>query len=140
MADKKVSQLTSLTLPANVDLLLIIDDPNGTPISKKISLKDLFGNVPANTAISGTLTVSANTTFSGSRHTVSANAVFTSPTGPVFSARYLKIAKSTGSISNNTTTELGAGMQGSMFFDSNYAYFATSNTVIKRVALSNFAS
>jgi len=44
MADKKVTQLTSLTAPANTDLLLIIDDPAGSPISKKITVQDLFGN------------------------------------------------------------------------------------------------
>jgi hypothetical protein len=43
MADKKVTQLTALTAPANNDLLLIIDDPTGSPISKKIELEDIFG-------------------------------------------------------------------------------------------------
>ena len=43
MADKKVTQLTALTAPANTDLLLIVDDPTGTPVSKKIELGDLFG-------------------------------------------------------------------------------------------------
>jgi hypothetical protein len=44
MADKKVTQLTALTAPANNDLLLIIDDPSGSPISKKIEVEDLFGS------------------------------------------------------------------------------------------------
>ena len=44
MADKKVTQLTALTNPANNDLLLIIDDPSGSPVSKKITLEDLLGN------------------------------------------------------------------------------------------------
>jgi len=43
MADKKVTQLTALTAPANNDLLMIIDDPLGSPISKKITLEDLLG-------------------------------------------------------------------------------------------------
>ena len=42
MADKKVTQLTALTAPANTDLLLVIDDPSGSPISKKIELEDIF--------------------------------------------------------------------------------------------------
>jgi hypothetical protein len=44
MADKKVTQLTALTAPANNDLLMIIDDPLGSPISKKITIEDLLGS------------------------------------------------------------------------------------------------
>lgn len=139
MADKKVSQLTSLTTPAAEDLLLIIDDPSGTPVSKQITVKNLAGNLP-NTAISGTLTVSANTTLNGSNTVVSANVNLTSSRGPQISARWIKIAPSTGSISNNATTELGGGQQGAILIDSDYMYVAVSNTVIKRVALSTFSS
>ena len=39
MADKKVTQLTSLTTPASEDLMLVIDNPNGTPTSKQITVK-----------------------------------------------------------------------------------------------------
>jgi hypothetical protein len=138
MADKKVSQLTSLTSPAGEDLLLIIDDPSGTPVSKQISLKNLAGALP-NTSVS-TLTTSANTTLAGSNTVVSANVNLTATRGPQITARWIKIAPSTGSISNNATTELGGGQQGAIFIDSDYLYVATSNTVIKRVALSTFSS
>ena len=39
MADKKVTQLTALTSPNDEDLLLLVDDPNGTPVNKKITVK-----------------------------------------------------------------------------------------------------
>lgn len=138
MADKKVSQLTSLTSPASEDLLLIVDDPSGTPVSKQITIKNLAGGLP-NTSVS-TLTTSANSTLAGSNTVVSANVNLTSTRGPQITARWLKIAPSTGSVSNNATTELGGGQQGAIFVDSDYLYVATSNTVIKRVALSTFAS
>ena len=64
MSDKKVTQLTTLTNPAAPDLLMIVDDPNGTPVSKKISLKTLFGAIPSNTSISGNLLPSSNNTYS----------------------------------------------------------------------------
>jgi hypothetical protein len=77
----------------------------------------------------------------GSNTVVSSNVTFTSTTrGTRTAARFITIAKSTGTVSNNATTELGGGMQGSILFDENYIYVATSNTVIKRVALSVFAS
>lgn len=141
MADKKVSQLTALTAPIGEDLLLIVDDPSGTPVSKKVTLNSFFGSVAANTTMSGTLTATANVTVSGS------NTTFTSNVN-IGSSSYLKLnqgvvtlgAKTTIS-SNNATTQLGGGgLQGSIFWDEDYLYVATSNTVIKRVALSTFAS
>lgn len=61
MADKKVTELTDLTVPAGEDLLLVVDNPDGTPVSKRVSLQALFGAIPSNTAITGTLTVSGDT-------------------------------------------------------------------------------
>lgn len=67
MADKKVTQLTALTAPANTDLLLIIDDPAGSPISKKIELEDIFGATSQtlfasmNFGSTGDSTIAANT-------------------------------------------------------------------------------
>ena len=141
MADKKVTQLTSLTSPASEDLLLVIDNPSGTPTSKQITVKNLLGSAPANTSVSGTLTVSANTTLNGSNTVISSNVNMTSTRGPRTSAKWITVAKTTGSVSNNATTELGSGgLEGSIFWDADFLYVATSNTVVKRVALSLFSS
>ena len=140
MADKKVTQLTSLTSPASEDLLLVIDNPSGTPTSKQITVKNLFGSAPSNTSITGTLTVSANTTLNGSNTVISSNVNMTSTRGPRTSAKSVTIAKTTGTVSNNATTELGSGgLEGSIFWDEDFLYVATSNTVVKRVALSVFS-
>ena len=140
MADKKVSQLTSLTSPASGDLLLVIDNPSGTPTSKQITVKNLLGSAPSNTSITGTLTVSANTTLNGSNTVISSNVNMTSTRGPRTSAKWVTIAKTTGTVSNNATTELGSGgLEGSIFWDDDFLYVATSNTVVKRVALSVFS-
>lgn len=139
MADRKVTELTALTTPNQKDLLLVVDDPTGTPVSKKISLFNLFGSVPANTSISGTLTVSGNTTISGANTVVSANLNITSTNGPKIDAGVVTLVAKTTVGSNNATTVLGqGGLQGSIFWDENYLYVATSNTQIKRVALSVF--
>ena len=141
MADKKVTQLTSLTSPASEDLLLVIDNPSGTPTSKQITVKNLLGSAPSNTSITGTLTVSANTTLNGSNTVISANVNMTSTRGPRTSAKWVTIAKTTGSVSNNATTELGSGgLEGSIFWDADFLYVATSNTQVSRVALSLFSS
>lgn len=56
MADSKVTALSELTSVGNDDLLYVVDDPGGTPASKKIT----FGNLSktATAAISGATTLS----------------------------------------------------------------------------------
>ena len=72
MADKKVSALTAITQASADDLLMIVNDPGGTPASRKITHANFFANVhtvsdfTSNVTISSTkLTVSANTTLNG---------------------------------------------------------------------------
>lgn len=60
---KKISQLTALTNAAGLDLLPIVDDPGGTPETKKISLNNFFGNVSPNTVITGTFRVKNTATI-----------------------------------------------------------------------------
>lgn len=43
MADQKITDLTALTTPDAGDLLAIVDDPGGTPVTKKITVADLLG-------------------------------------------------------------------------------------------------
>lgn len=43
MADTKISALTELTTPDPNDLLVIVDDPSGTPVTKKITATNLSG-------------------------------------------------------------------------------------------------
>lgn len=117
MADKKVTELASLSTPAGEDVIYIIDDPSGTPVSKKISLATLLGAVPSPTTFSASVTLNNKVT--------AANGVMT-------------LATSKSVSTNNASTLLGSGMQGSIFWDENYLYVATSNTQIKRVGLSSF--
>jgi hypothetical protein len=65
MADVKITDLPALTTPAGVDLLPIVDDPSGSPATKKITLsslqsalvrRDTRANQPAASAVAtGTL-------------------------------------------------------------------------------------
>lgn len=83
MADLKVTQMTSLAVPAGEDLLMIVDDPAGSPINKKVSLSTLFGKVHANTVINGTLTANTNTIVISTSLTP-ANSTATIAKGSVF--------------------------------------------------------
>lgn len=126
MADKKVSQLTSATTAAAPDLLMIVTDPNGTPTSKKITVKSLFGAVGSNTVFS------ANVTVRGNRAQFASNVNITK----TLTANTVKITYGSTPASNNATT---VGMAvGELRFTNTYVYIAVNATTIKRVALSTF--
>ena len=99
MADKKVSELTAITNLSRDDLLLVVNDPSGTPASRKITHANFFGNVVSETVHKGATTISANTTISGTTLTVSANSTF----------------------SGNTTFSGGLTFSGATTFDSLFA-------------------
>lgn len=60
MADTKVTGLTANTTPLTTDLLLLIDDPGGTPLSQKMTIASLLtlavSNVVVQTLTAGTTT------------------------------------------------------------------------------------
>jgi hypothetical protein len=67
MADKKVTELTAITNLSGDDLLLVVNDPLGTPGSRKITVDNVFGNVATNASFTGDrVTVSANLYYQGS--------------------------------------------------------------------------
>lgn len=45
MADAKITELTELTTADAGDLLAIVDDPSGTPVTKKITRSNLLGTL-----------------------------------------------------------------------------------------------
>jgi hypothetical protein len=67
MADKKVTELTAITNLSGDDLLLVVNDPLGTPGSRKITVDNVFGNVATNASFTGDrVTFSANLYYQGS--------------------------------------------------------------------------
>jgi hypothetical protein len=85
---KKISELPSLTAPVAVDLLVIVDDPTGTPITKYVTVGNLLGNAAANVVIYNT-TAPANSAITVKKGTI------------MFDSDYLYIATA-----NNTLKRL----------------------------------
>ena len=83
MADKKVTQLTALTAPANTDLILVIDDPAGSPISKKMTLEDLFGKTSGLSVTTINLTSTGDTTLAANNFTIDSTTNITLTRGTV---------------------------------------------------------
>ena len=63
MADKKVSDLTSLATADGEDLLLIVSDPVGAPASRKITVSDFFSNVSVVTTHTANVVFESSVSF-----------------------------------------------------------------------------
>jgi len=163
MADKKITALTALTDPTGTDLLLAVDDPSGTPISKSLEIEDMFGassqislsavnissagttdiastgaltiTATAGATVTGTLTVSdALTASSGISVTGNSSVTGTLTSTETFTAPRVTLT-SASTPSNNNTEGYATG---TIFWDTGYVYVVTGASEIKRVALSTF--
>lgn len=126
MADKKVSDLNNITNLSGDDLLLVVNDPSGTPSSRKVTVANMFANVVPDTVHKGLTTLRANTSIFGSKLTITANTTFSGN---------LRVTPETPS-TNNAAIE--GHKQGSIWFDADYLYIATTDAQIKRVPLNVF--
>ena len=148
MADKKVSELSAVTSISSDDLFLVVNDPQGTPASNKVSVKSIFNSVPANTSITGRFSTTANNTLAGTTTTISSNTTvsgnLTSSAVATFSGtlhvtgdkKFVLDTRSSAPGSSNAATQ-GLAL-GTIFYDTGYLYVVTDSDTIKRVALSAF--
>jgi len=135
MADKKVSELTELTSVSGDDLLLVINDPSGTPASRKISTSNFLSGVENRVAnVEGKFVHIEN--ISTTTPIINATTNANTPVVSVTSATGLQCTKGSSPSSNNSTTE-GVAV-GTIFFSNTHLYIATDATTIKRVALEVF--
>jgi hypothetical protein len=105
---KKVSELTAATEATADDLLYLVNDPGGTPGSRKLTVKlFLESNAVSNSAIAGR--AAANS----------------------FTATY------TGTPANATNVPTGFPT-GTMWSDGSYLYIVTGASALKRVAIATW--
>lgn len=97
MADKKITELTELATVAQEDLFVVVDNPTGTPITKKITCASLFStvNFTTSTAVKEAITVKA--TILAAVPTVNANAVIAAG----------KFSTSANALATNTAHQYG---------------------------------
>jgi len=99
MVDQKITELTELSVPEANDLMVIVDDPAGTPVTKKITV--------GNSMIDATTTTKGKASFNSDDFTVSSGAVslknktsYWSANGTNFQGRY----PNTASVEHNVDT------------------------------------
>jgi len=136
MADKKITQLTALTAPANTDLLLIVDDPSGSPVSKKIELGDIFGETAQTSFQKIDITSTGTATIGGTVVKITPSTRFEVEGLPDFNYDEIRIRTSQTPASSNNTA-LGWSV-GTITWDTNYLYIAVNASTIKRVSLNTF--
>jgi|TARA_R110000751_G_scaffold34029_3_gene84580 hypothetical protein len=136
MADKKVTALSALSSITSDDLFLVVNNPQGTPTSYKVSAKNMFKSVPANTAIKGLFTTTANTIIAGNQANVSANATFSSKVTVSGDKKFLITTKSTNPGNSNAVAQ--SITAGTIFYSNTHLYITTDSNTIKRIALSTF--
>ncbi len=124
MADQKISELTALALPTSKDLLLIIDDPTGTPVSKSVTYKVLFGTISANVVFQERFTAQSNTLYTGALANVAANLHLSGDL----------VLDNANTVASNTTT----GVKGTIQWDDSYMYVCYATDKWKRVAIADF--
>ena len=148
MADKKVSALSAVTSISSDDLFMVVNDPQGTPASNKVSVKSIFNSVPANTSITGRFSTTANNTLAGTTTTISSNTTvsgnLTSTRTATFSGTLhitgdKKFVLSTKSAAPGSGNAVAQGLAaGTIFYSNTHLYIVTDSNTIKRVALSAF--
>jgi len=149
MADKKITELTQLTTLTSDDLFVVVDDPSGTPITKKIAAADLFGNgisyvttstFKGATTLKSILTanVSANT---GSANTLIAGEFITNATATSTDSYHQYAVRATSALSGataNVTKEhatakfiMDVSNAGSLIANTYVGVFQVSNTGVR---------
>jgi hypothetical protein len=164
MADKKLTLLPALTDPVGTDVMMIVDDVTGTPVSKKIEVEDLFGaqtqlsvakvniastdslelssttttNITATggATVTGTLSVTDALTVVANGANIAGNTIVTGTltSTDTFTAPKARLTSSQ-TMSNNNAESFDVG---TIIWDENYIYVVTDTGVIKRAALATF--
>lgn len=127
MADKKITELTSLTSLSQDDLFVVVDDPNGVPITKRITAGNIFANVNFSSVAATTSGVGLKVTSTAATQNISTEFIGT---------------KVSLVIANAAVTQLGSGGGNVNFYGLSIEHSNTSvrlNSNSAPIAFINFS-
>lgn len=143
MADKKITELTSLTSLAKEDLFVVVDDPSGTPITKKMTAEKVLSGLSYTVAATSTDSVGVKAVVTSDVLTTGASAavkgaefvVNSTSTSANASYQYGVVAKSMlGGSAANVKVEHAAAK---LILDVNNATSTIANTSALLIEIAN---
>lgn len=88
----KITELPSITDATGEDILVIVTNATSTPVTERINVSDLFGNIVSNAEFNANVLITSNIYVSNSSTLYSGNSTINS----IYSSSFLSIANSQG--------------------------------------------
>ncbi len=136
MVDKKITELTELITPASADVVAIIDDTGGTPITKKITYANIESNLSITASQVNDFDTEVDNNSAVSANTAKATNVSTDLSAGTLTATTVEVNSSDGT--NATLVEAdttNAGILGSDKWDEIVANTTKSTNVSTNITV-----
>lgn len=145
MADKKITELTQLTSLSSSDLFVVVDDPTGTPITKKIASGDIFGNgisfvtnstYPAAVVLRSVLTANVNANTASANTLIAAEFV-TNALGTSANSEYQYAIRATSKLHEATSKVTKEHATAKFVLDVSNATSVLANSYVSVLSVAN---
>lgn len=134
MADKKITELTALTSLSQDDLFVVVDDPEGIPITKRITAGNIFANVNFSSVASTTNAVGIKVTSKATTANISSEFIGAKVSLVIANAAVTQLGSGSGNVDfyglsiehSNTVSRLNSNSAPIAFFNLSESANATS--------------
>lgn len=150
MADKKITELSEKSSVGSGDLFVIVDNPSGTPITKKVVSRNVFGftgglsfvtnaSAQTGTVLRSTLTANVSANVAGAEPLIAADFLVNATSGSSESLRQYAL-RATSALSNTTAQTTTEHAVAKFVLDVTNAASVISNTSVLHLEISTSAA